>query len=102
MPDKWFSYLILSAFITGTVLLIIVQYNSSRNMNILVEGNRDLLQELRTSNHLREIDRDILGVESRIRAAIATDDTSHLEGVEQKIMQVSTVQSAQYADRTIK
>jgi len=89
MPDKRFSYLILSAFIIGTVLLIIVQYNSSRNMNILVEGNRDLLQELRTSNHLREIDRDILGVESRIRAAIATDDTSHLEGVEQKIMQVS-------------
>jgi signal transduction histidine kinase/CheY-like chemotaxis protein/HPt (histidine-containing phosphotransfer) domain-containing protein len=89
MPDKRFSYLILSAFIIGTALLIIVQYNSSRNMDILIEGNKDLLQELRTSNHLREIDRDILGVESRIRAAIATDDTSHLEGVEQKIQQVS-------------
>jgi len=89
MPDKRFSYLILSAFIIGTALLIIVQYNSSRNMDILIEGNKDLLQELRTSNHLREIDRDILGVESRIRAAIATDDTSHLEGVEEKIQQVS-------------
>ena len=90
MPDKRFSYLILSAFIIGTALLIIVQYNSSRNMNILVEGNQDLLRELRTSNHLREIDRDILGIESRIRGAIATDDTSHLEGVEEKIHQVSS------------
>lgn len=90
MPDKRFRYLILSAFIIGTALLITVQYNSSRNMDILVEGNQDLLRELRASNHLREIDRDILGIESRIRGAIATDDTSHLEGVEEKIHQVSS------------
>ena len=89
ISNRRFSYLIFSAFLIGTVLLIVVQYNSSQNTNVLIEGNRDLLAELRTSNHLREIDRDILGVESRIRAAIATDDTSHLEGVEHKIKSVS-------------
>lgn len=85
MPDSSFNYIIFSTFIVGMLLLIFVQYNSSRNMNTLIQGNRELLDELRTSNHLREIDRDILGVESRIRAAIATDDTTHLEGVETKI-----------------
>ncbi|MGN8055047.1 response regulator [Pedobacter sp. 22163] len=85
MPDSSFSYIIFSAFLVGMTLLIFVQYTSSRNMNTLIEGNKELLDELRTSNHLREIDRDILGVESRIRAAIATDDTTHLEGVESKI-----------------
>jgi len=89
MPDSSFNYLIFSAFLVGMALLIVVQYSSSRNMNTLIEGNKELLDELRTSNHLREIDRDILGVESRIRAAIATDDTTHLEGVESKIEAVS-------------
>ncbi|TCD28512.1 response regulator [Pedobacter psychrodurus] len=89
MPDSSFNYLIFSAFVIGMGLLILVQYSSSTNMNTLIEGNKELLDELRTSNHLREIDRDILGVESRIRAAIATDDTTHLEGVESKIQAVS-------------
>ncbi|KLT64309.1 hybrid sensor histidine kinase/response regulator [Pedobacter sp. BMA] len=89
MPDSSFNYLIISAFLVAMGLLILVQYSSSRNMNTLIEGNKELLDELRTSNHLREIDRDILGVESRIRAAIATDDTTHLEGVESKIQAVS-------------
>lgn len=89
MPDSSFNYLIFSAFLVAMALLILVQYSSSRNMNVLIEGNKELLDELRTSNHLREIDRDILGVESRIRAAIATDDTTHLEGVESKIQAVS-------------
>jgi len=57
-------------------------------MDKMLRGNEKLMKELRTSNHLREIDRDILGVESRIRAAIATDDTSHLEGVDSKIKAV--------------
>jgi len=47
-----------------------------------------LLNELRSSNHLRQIDRDILGVESRIRASIATNDTTHLNGIDQKIDEV--------------
>lgn len=89
MPDTSFNYLIFSAFVIGMALLILVQYSSTGNMNTLIEGNKELLDELRTSNHLREIDRDILGVESRIRAAIATDDTTHLEGVESKIQAVS-------------
>lgn len=37
---------------------------------------------------MREIDRDILGVESRIRASIATNDTTHLEEIDHKINQI--------------
>jgi signal transduction histidine kinase/CheY-like chemotaxis protein/HPt (histidine-containing phosphotransfer) domain-containing protein len=85
MGNRRFSYFIILAFIAGTLLLVIVQYNSARNTNALIENNNTLLNELGAVNHLREIDRDILGVESRIRASIATDDTSHLEGIDQKI-----------------
>jgi signal transduction histidine kinase/CheY-like chemotaxis protein/HPt (histidine-containing phosphotransfer) domain-containing protein len=85
MPDSRINYLIFSAFLIGVGLLVAVQYSSIKNTRILVDGNRELVDELRTSNHLREIDRDILSIESRIRAAIATDDTSHLEGIEGKV-----------------
>ena len=88
MANKRFGYLMLAAFIAAAILLLIINYNFSGSMTTMRSGNEKLLRELRASNHLREIDRDILGVESRIRAAIATDDTSHLEGVDSKIAEV--------------
>jgi len=88
MGNKRFSYFIILAFIAGTVLLVAVQINSAKNTKALIQNNNTLLNELRSSNHLREIDRDILGVESRIRASIATNDTTHLEGIDQKINQI--------------
>ena len=88
MANKRFGYFMLVAFGVATILLLIIQYNFSANMDAMLHGNEKLMQELKASNHLREIDRDILGVESRIRAAIATNDTSHLEGVDEKVSAV--------------
>lgn len=88
MGNKRFSYFIISSFVLCSILLIAVQINSAKNTKALIRNNNTLLSELRSSNHLREIDRDILGVESRIRASIATNDTTHLEGIDQKIKQI--------------
>ena len=88
MGNKRFSYFIISSFILCSILLIAVQINSAKNTKELIKNNNTLLNELRSSNHLREIDRDILSVESRIRASIATNDTTHLEGIDQKIKQI--------------
>ena len=88
MGNKRFAYLIVLTFIAGSIFLIAVQINSARNTKELIKNNNILLHELSSSNHLREIDRDILGVESRIRASIATNDTTHLNGVDQKIDEV--------------
>lgn len=88
LDNKRFSYFIISTFIIGSLLLIAVQINSAKNTKELIQNNNILLKELRSSNHLREIDRDILGVESRIRASIATNDTTHLEGIDDKINQI--------------
>ncbi|TDW43372.1 signal transduction histidine kinase [Flavobacterium sp. 270] len=88
MGNKRFSYFIIISFIAGSLLLIAVQINSTKNTQALIKNNNTLLNELRSSNHLREIDRDILGVESRIRASIATNDTTHLEGINHKITQI--------------
>ena len=88
MNTRQFTYLVVAAFITGLLLLVVVQYNSSANINQLISGNAQLLKEIRTTNRLREIERDIVWVESRIRGAIATDDISHIEGIDSKITEV--------------
>jgi len=90
MNTKRFISLILSFFVVGTLLLAVIQFNSSSNIEKLISGNANLMKELRTSNHLRELERDMLWVESRIRAAIATDDLSHLEGVDERIGEMDT------------
>lgn len=88
MGNKRFAFLIVLTFIADSILLIAIQINSAYNTKELIQNNATLLHELRSSNQLREIDRDILGVESRIRASIATNDTTHLEGIDQKINQI--------------
>lgn len=88
MNNNRFTYLILTAFLIGTLILAFIQYNSSKNIDQLIKGNQKLLRELQAGNKLRELERDIIWVESRIRAAIATDDTSHIEGVDAKISEV--------------
>ncbi len=88
MNNKRFIHLVLTAFLAGTLLLIFIQYNTSKNVEQLITGNKKLLKELQTGNQLRVLERDIIWVESRIRAAIATDDTSHIEGVDAKIAEV--------------
>lgn len=100
MGNKRFSYFIILTFIAGTILLIAVQINSAKNTKALIQNNNTLLNELRSSNHLREIDRDILGIESRIRASIATNDTTHLEGINQKINQIENFLDSLSKDNT--
>ena len=90
MANKRFGYFILSTFVAGSLVLIFVLYNSAQNTNKLILGNAELLRELRLNDHLRVIDRDILSAESRIRAAIATNDTTHLQGIENKMLVVRT------------
>jgi signal transduction histidine kinase/CheY-like chemotaxis protein/HPt (histidine-containing phosphotransfer) domain-containing protein len=100
MDNRRFSYFIILTFIAGSLLLIAVQINSAQNTKELIRNNNKLLEELRSSNHLREIDRDILGVESRIRASISTNDTTHLEGIDQKISQIENFLDSLSKDNT--
>lgn len=85
MTSNRFIYFVLAAFVTGTLLLIYIQYNSSRNIDKLINGNKRLLSELKTGNDLRELERDILSVESKIRATVATGDTSYIIGTNEQI-----------------
>ena len=74
--------MILTAFIAGNLLIIFMQYNSSKNTHNLITGNKMLLNELNAGNQLRELERDLLSSEIKINRAVATGDTSRLKEVD--------------------
>ena len=87
MTTNRFIYFILSAFVAGNLLLIFVQYNSAKNIDNLITGNKKLQQELMIDNQLRELERNLLSAEIKIRGAVATNDTSYIEGIDLLIAQ---------------
>lgn len=79
MTSNRIIYLILCAFIAGNLLVIFMQYNSSKNIQLLITGNKQLLNEMRSGNQLREIEQDLLSSEVRIGRAVATNDSTPLK-----------------------
>jgi signal transduction histidine kinase/ActR/RegA family two-component response regulator len=78
MTSNRIIYLALMAFIAGNVLIIFVQYSSSKNIYSLITGNKKLSNELIVGNQLREAERDLLAAEIRIGRTVATNDTTYL------------------------
>ena len=88
MTEKKIIYYILAAFIVGNLLLIYIQYNSAKNTNNLIQGNEKVLKEFSVSSNLKELEKDIIAIESNIRGTITTNDSSYIEGLETKITAV--------------
>ena len=88
MTGKRIIYYILAAFIAGNLLLIYIQYNSAKNTNNLIKGNEKLLRGFRVSSELKELEKDVIYVESKIRGTVSTKDSSYIEGLETKIVEV--------------
>lgn len=72
MLRRVIGYLAVS-FITGNIILLYVHYNSSKNVNNLIEGNEKILAEIGVINELRELFKDITAIEGRNRRVKLTD-----------------------------
>ncbi len=90
MTAKKLIFYILAGFVLGTLLLIYIQYNSSKNINNLITGNEKLLNEFKISNQLKDLEKNVIGVESKIRGTVTTTDTIHIEGLGKQIQQIET------------
>jgi len=88
MPGKKIILYILAAFIAGNLLLIYIQYNSAKNVNTLIKGNEKLVAEFKVGNELKDLEKDVISVESKIRGTVTTKDSSHIKGLEIQIAEV--------------
>ena len=88
MTGKKIIFYILAAFISGNLFIIYIQYNSAKNTTALIDGNEKVLSELNVSNNLKELEKDIISVESKIRGTVSTTDLSYIDGLEIKINEI--------------
>ncbi len=90
MLRKRFIYYIVAMFVAGNALLIFIQYMTTKNVNLLINGNEKVISEIRVRNDLKELDGDITFVENRIARTLYTKDSSHLAGMDLKINEVKS------------
>ena len=88
MKLKKIIFCLFAAFIAGNIILLYVHYNSNRNVNNLIEGNRVILAEIGVTNELRELNKDIAAIEGRSRGIKQAPDSIHLVEFKAKIAKV--------------
>ncbi len=79
MTARKLVYSILAAFVAGTLALVYLQYNSSKNINRLINDNVQLLGEVTVSNQLKGLEKEVLAVENDVKGAVTTQDSSYLK-----------------------
>src|ERR1700712_5204904 len=85
MASNRFIYYVLAAFIAGTLLLIFIQYNSSKNINSLIVGNEKVINEFKVEAELRDLRKNIVTVETGVGKAVNLKDTTHIANLQQEI-----------------
>src|ERR1035438_4351560 len=88
MLHKRIIYYILSAFVAGNILIIYIQYNSTKNVNSLINGNEKVLNELQVRSDMHELSRDISSVESKISGTLYTKYSSSIGDYRAKMKEV--------------
>ncbi|SFW33174.1 Signal transduction histidine kinase [Chitinophaga sancti] len=82
MQPKHLKYYLLGVFISGMILFIVLQFNSSQNIRKLVAGNEQLLTELNVKNELQKLQTSIAKTDSKVRGTVISQDTLNITGIE--------------------
>ncbi|HEU0064615.1 MAG TPA: ATP-binding protein, partial [Flavisolibacter sp.] len=88
MRKKEFRYLVLWVFLSGIIIIVFLQVLSGYNINRLVRENNGVFNELLVQNQLRQLQADILTLESDIRGAVITNDGRKLNTAGNKIQAI--------------
>lgn len=88
MKQKKIINFLLAAFVIGNLLILFIQYNSSKNVQLLISGNEKVIAELKVSNDLRALEKDLASIDNKVTKTIyANNDTSEND-LEVKFKQV--------------
>ncbi len=88
MTGKKIIFYILAASIAGTFALLYIQYNSSKNITALIDGNQKYLDEYKINADLKELEKDVVMIESNISNVISTNDSIYIKGMDAKMAKV--------------
>ncbi len=91
MQSKKIIIFILASFVAGTLLLVYIQYNSSKNINSLIAGNETLMNEVEMDIKLNQLEKTIIKVESKVRGAIVIENPSSIIVIDKEILEIKSL-----------
>ncbi len=94
MNIKRLIYYITAVFIAGTMILIAMQYITSRNVKELISGNENLLNEFKVNSQLTELQKDMLVFDNKLKNAILTNDSVNIRDYRKGIARIENDISA--------
>src|SRR5215510_10923829 len=90
MAENRFRYLVLVIFLGSILLIVYLQFNTGRSIQNLIVSNEQTSNELRVQSQLKELEKDIISVESSIRGFVITADSAHLKGLNSEIAEIDS------------
>ena len=91
MQSKKIIVFILTFFVVGTLLLVYIQYNSSKNINKLITGNETLMNEVEVDSKLNQLEKTITRVENEVRGAIIIKNPDAITGINNEILEIKSL-----------
>jgi signal transduction histidine kinase/DNA-binding response OmpR family regulator len=92
MSGKRIIFYILGAFITGTIILVYVEYNSTKHLNSLIRANKELMGEFKITENMLNAAKSKVVIERKIRGFIESGDTSYLFGLNSEFDEIQRSQ----------
>ncbi len=89
MLRKYFKYILLAIFLLAIFLIVFLQFNSNRSINLLINGNEQLMGELRMKNKLQRLLIAMVSVENKVHNTVLLNDTSNLRSLQGDVTGVS-------------
>lgn len=74
-------FYLLAAFVAGTLVLVYVQYNFTKSITNLNRGNQQYINEYNINSVLRELEKDVVKIESNISNFVATGNDDFVKGM---------------------
>ncbi|WP_276480836.1 ATP-binding protein [Paraflavitalea pollutisoli] len=92
MSGKRIILYIIGPFILGTLVLVYLEYNSTKHVNALVTANNKLLDEFQITQNLLDAAKSKVVIERKIRGFIESGDTSYLSGLDSEFHEIQAAQ----------
>ncbi len=102
--SRLLRYLLLVIFFTAILVIVFLQFNSNRNIDLLISGNDEILAELDLKNNLQKLNTDLFTLESKIKGIVikgqpVSEDTLRpdFDSIEKLSLQINRVYDSETA-----
>lgn len=91
MTGKKVPFIIIAAFILGTVILIFIHFILSKNNKALIKANEILISEVRVNSQLKDLEISIIKIESRVRGEIIRNNNADINSLNSYVAQAEFI-----------